>query len=190
MQKVTPSAIGLNRNMPSSEVKASGQRTRRVQMVETSSGSATWLAPRNDASLGSTPIARCRSVFSRQITALSTIGPSARVSPARVITLIVFPVAYRQVSEVRTDKGSVIPAIAVIFHCPRKSRITRTQKKPPVTPSWTSPLIAWRTKIDWSMTTSRLMFALETRSSKSLIDPFTVSTTRSVLAPSWRKIGI
>ena len=46
MQKVTARAIGLKRNIPSSEVSASGQRTRSVQIVETSSGIATWLAPR------------------------------------------------------------------------------------------------------------------------------------------------
>src|SRR5262249_58444757 len=73
MQKVTARAIGLKRNIPSSEVSASGQRTRSVQIVETSSGIATWLAPRKADSPGGYPIARCRSVFSRQITALSTI---------------------------------------------------------------------------------------------------------------------
>ena len=68
--------------------------------------------------------------------------------------------------------------------------MTSTQKKPPVTPSWTSPLIAWRTKTDWSITTLRLMFGRETRSSKSLTDPFKRIDHRSVLAPSWRKIGM
>ena len=45
---------------------------------------------------GVAPRPRCRCVFSRQMIALSTIGPIASVSPARVITLIVLPVQYRQ----------------------------------------------------------------------------------------------
>ena len=69
------------------------------------------------------------------MTALSTMGPIASVNPARVITLMVLPVACRQAIDTRTERGSVIPAMAVIFHWPRKSKITSTQKKPPVTPS-------------------------------------------------------
>ena len=72
-------------------ISASGASTRNVQSVETSSGMATSLAPRNAASWGFAPIPRCRWVFSRQMIALSIIGPIARVRPASVITLIVWP---------------------------------------------------------------------------------------------------
>ena len=63
-----------------------------MQRVETSSGIATSLAPRKAASCGVAPSPRCRCVFSRQMMALSTIGPIASVRPASVITLIVWPV--------------------------------------------------------------------------------------------------
>ena len=63
-----------------------------MQSVETSSGMATSLAPRNAASWVVAPRPRCRWVFSRQMMALSIIGPIASVSPASVITLIVWPV--------------------------------------------------------------------------------------------------
>ena len=130
-------------------------------------------------------------MFSRQITALSTIGPMARVSPASVMTLIVLPVAYRHMIATSTESGSVIPAIAVIFHWPRNSRITSTQNAPPVTPSCTRPLIAWRTKTDWSITTFRLMFGRETRSAMSSDGALQrIDHASSVLAPSWRKTGM
>ena len=73
-------------------MSTSGESTRNVQSVETSSGIATSLAPRKAASCVVAPKPRCRCVFSRQMMALSIIGPIARVMPARVITLIVWPV--------------------------------------------------------------------------------------------------
>ena len=72
-------------------MSASGASTSRVQRLATSSGIATSLAPRNAASSGVAPRPRCRCVFSRQMMALSTIGPIASDSPASVITLIVLP---------------------------------------------------------------------------------------------------
>ena len=74
-------------------ISASGESTRNVHKVETSSGSATSLAPRYAASLGDAPKPRCLCVFSRQMIALSIIGPMANVRPARVMTLIVCPTA-------------------------------------------------------------------------------------------------
>ena len=67
--------------------------------------------------------------------ALSTSGPIASDSPASVMTLIVFPVKYRQVSADRTAIGIVSTAITVIRHSPRKIRITSEQSTAPSTPS-------------------------------------------------------
>ncbi len=67
--------------------------------------------------------------------ALSTIGPIASDSPASVMTLIVLPVAYRQITPASTDDRDVMTAIAVIRHWPRKSRITSEQSTAPSTPS-------------------------------------------------------
>ena len=82
-------AIGLKRNCPRPGVRTSGASTRKVQIVETSSGMATSLAPRKAASCGVAPKPRWRCVFSRQMMALSIIGPIASVIPASVMTLIV-----------------------------------------------------------------------------------------------------
>ena len=84
--------MGLNRNCPSPGVRTRGESTRKVHSVETSPGMATSLVPRKAASRGVTPIPRCRWVFSRQMMALSIMGPIASVMPARVIVLIVWPV--------------------------------------------------------------------------------------------------
>ena len=88
---------------------------------------------------------RWRCVFSRQMMALSTIGPMASASPARVITLIVLPVKYRQAIAARTASGSVSTAITVIRHWPRNSRITSEQSTAPRTPSCTRLSIDFRT---------------------------------------------
>jgi hypothetical protein len=92
MAKATARVIGRNKNSPMPGISASGERTRKVQRVATSSGIATSLAPKYAASCGEAPSPRWRWVFSRQMIALSTIGPIASVSPARVITLTVLPV--------------------------------------------------------------------------------------------------
>ena len=67
--------------------------------------------------------------------ALSTSGPIASDSPASVITLIVLPVKYRQISAARTAIGIVITAITVIRHSPRNIRMTSEQSTAPSTPS-------------------------------------------------------
>ncbi len=70
---------------------ARGISTMRVHRLETSSGRATSLAPFRAATFEGSPASRCRSVFSRQMMALSTIGPIASARPESVITLIVWP---------------------------------------------------------------------------------------------------
>ena len=92
MANATAIAIGRNRNSPRPGIRARGASTSRVQRLATSSGIATSLAPRKAASRVEAPRPRCRCVFSRQMIALSTIGPIASESPASVMTLIVFPV--------------------------------------------------------------------------------------------------
>ena len=46
MAKATARVSGMKRNSPIPGIKASGASTRKVQRVETNSGSATSLAPR------------------------------------------------------------------------------------------------------------------------------------------------
>ena len=76
-------------------------------------------------------------MFSRQMIALSIIGPMARVNPARVMTLIVCPEGIRsQMQAERTEIGSVNTAIAVIRHWPRKSRIVQRAEDRAQHASW------------------------------------------------------
>ena len=96
MANITASVIGKNRNRPMPGINANGESTRNVHSVETSSGIATSLAPFMAASFGVAPKVRWRCVFSRQMMALSIIGPMASVKPASVITLIVCPEYNRQ----------------------------------------------------------------------------------------------
>ena len=110
-------------------------------MVDTSSGMATSLAPRKAASCGIAPRPRCRWVFSRQMMALSIIGPIASVIPASVMTLIVCPAKYSAADEAMIEIGSVMMAMAVIRISPRNIRITSEQRIAPSTPSCTSAMI-------------------------------------------------
>ena len=135
MAAATAIARGPNKNEVMPGMTARGIRTRRVHRLETSSGSATSLAPfRADTSEGS-PSSRYRSVFSRQMMALSTIGPIARESPESVITLIVCPARLRKIIAERTDSGIVITAMPVICHRPRNSSIVSEQRPAPSIPS-------------------------------------------------------
>ncbi len=135
MAKATARAIGWNRKRPRPGIRARGASTSRVQQLATSSGMATSLAPKKAASLRRAPNPRWRCVFSRQMMALSTNGPMASDRPASVITLIVWPVAYRPIVAASTEMGMVRTAIRVMRHSPRKMRITSEQRTAPRTPS-------------------------------------------------------
>ena len=186
IENATPIAMGMNRNRPSPGIKASGARTRNVHNVETSSGMATSLAPRNAASWALAPRPRCRCVFSRQMIALSTIGPIANVNPASVITLIVWPQASSATTAANTDNGIVKMAIAVMRIWPRNSMITSEHKTAPRAPSCTRAAIEARTKTDWSITTFSEMSDFVSFDCISLMALLRSFTTVSVLAPCCR----
>ena len=131
MAKATDIDSGRNRNEVIPGITASGDRTSRVLRLETSSGRATSLAPSSAETLGGNPSSRWRSVFSRQMIALSTIGPIASARPESVMTLIVCPARYRKTIAERTDSGIVMTAIAVICQRPRNSRIVSEQRAAP-----------------------------------------------------------
>ena len=54
------------------------------------------------------------------------------------------------ISEVRIDSGMEMQTITVLRQLPRKSRIIRPVSIAAMTPSRTTPLMAARTKSDWS----------------------------------------
>ncbi len=136
MANATANAIGRNKNFPIPGINASGESTKSVHRLATNSGIATSLAPKNAESCGSSPSERCRCVFSRQMIALSTSGPMARAIPASVMTLIVFPVNLRPITEAVMAIGIIKTAINVMRHSPRKRKITSEQRMAPRIPSW------------------------------------------------------
>ncbi len=145
MAKATARAMGRNRNRPELGIKASGASTSSVLQLATISGSATSLAPFRAASRTEAPWFRWRSVFSRQMMALSTIGPIARASPLSVIMLMVCPDTYNKVIAAITAMGMVSTAMRVMRHWPRKTRITSEHRTAPRMPSIARLLMDWRT---------------------------------------------
>ena len=77
--------------------------------------------------------------------ALSTSGPIASASPASVITLIVLPVAYRQMIAASTDNGNRHNGDHRHPPFAQKDKITSEQRMAPSMPSCTSASIDCRT---------------------------------------------
>ncbi len=87
-------------------------------------------------------------MFSIVTVASSTRMPTARASPPSVMMLIVSPSASRQMSELRIESGIEMAMISVLFQSPRKSRIMSAVSNAAMQPSFTTPQMAARTKID------------------------------------------
>jgi hypothetical protein len=66
--------------------------------------------------------------------------------------LTVSPKAERIASDIRIDSGIETAMIRVLRQLPRKSRIIRPVRQAAIAPSRRTPLIAERTKSDWSAT--------------------------------------
>ena len=64
-------------------------------------------------------------MFSISTVASSTRMPTASAMPPSVITLIVWPIRLRMISEVRIESGIEMHTISVLRQLPRNSRIIR-----------------------------------------------------------------
>ena len=89
-------------------------------------------------------------MFSIVTVASSTRMPTASASPPSVIMLIVSPSAESTSRDVITDSGIDTATIRVDRQLPRKIRIITAVRQAAITASRTTPLMAARTKIDWS----------------------------------------
>ncbi len=78
--------------------------------------------------------------------------PTASARPPKVMILIVWPRAERQISDVVMASGMETATISVGRQLPRKSRIMAAVSAAAMSPSRTTPLIAELTKTDWSDT--------------------------------------
>ena len=89
-------------------------------------------------------------MFSISTVASSTRIPTASARPPRVMMLIVSPRAASISSEQMMDNGIDTAMISVERQLPRKIRIIAAVRQAAMIASRTTPLIAARTKIDWS----------------------------------------
>ena len=95
------------------------------------------------------PMAICRWTFSISTVASSTRIPTASARPPSTQTTP-RPGVLRQVSETSTLSGMDSAMMMVLRHEPMKSRIMTAVSAAAMVPSLSTPLMAARTKSDWS----------------------------------------
>ena len=86
-EKEIVSAKSLNKNPAIPGTNRMGKNTTSVVKVETTTGTATSLAPKIEAVFRSEPSSRNRNMFSNTTTASSTTIPTARVKPDKEMIL-------------------------------------------------------------------------------------------------------
>src|ERR1700693_5509647 len=152
MAKTTDAASGTNRYRATPDSKNIGANTMQIESVDTKAGVAICdgLARTISAMSLSVWASRWRLMFSPSTVASSTRMPTARASPPSVMMLIVCPIALRTMMEVRIASGIEVAMITVLRQLPRKVRIMKAVRQAAIKVSRTTPLIAPRTKIDWS----------------------------------------
>ncbi len=89
-------------------------------------------------------------MFSIVTVASSTRIPTASARPPRVMMLSVSPSAYRTKIDDRIDSGIETAMMQVLRQLPRNSRISAAVRPAAISASRTTPLMAARTKTDWS----------------------------------------
>jgi len=119
-----------------------------MQRSETSAGSTISREPWRTASARGCPEAMCRWVFSMVTVASSTKIPTASARPPSVIKLMVSPSALKAAIELSTASGMDNAMMNVLRQEPRNSKIIRAVSDAAMTPSFTTPLMAARTKRD------------------------------------------
>ena len=129
-----------------------GTNTMQMARVETSAGMAICADPSRIACSSSTPNCRYRLMFSMATVASSTRMPTDSARPPSVMMLMVWCSTSSMISEHRIESGIDTAMISVDRKLPRKTRIMRAVRQAAIMPSRTTPLMALRTKIDWSET--------------------------------------
>ncbi len=87
-------------------------------------------------------------MFSIATVASSTRMPTASASPPSVITLSVWPRAFRAMIETRIDSGMLTTTISVLRQLPRNSTIMSAVSPAAISASCTTPETAARTNTD------------------------------------------
>ena len=150
MAKITAVASGWNRYLAVPLKKKIGTNTMQILSVETNAGTAICMAPSRMARTIGFPMARLRWMFSSSTVASSTKMPTASARPPNVMMFSVSPSAPRTMIEHKIESGMDVATTRVLRQLPRKSRIINAVRHAAIKPSRKTPLIAARTKIDWS----------------------------------------
>ena len=124
-----------------------------IERVDTNAGVAICDALSKDLA-SSISLSGSRLRF-RLMFSTSTVASSPRCRPRQsrppsVMMLIVSPGALNTVVEVRIARGMDVAMIGVLRQLPRNVRIAGAVGHAAISVSRTTPLIALRTKIDWS----------------------------------------
>ena len=150
--KTTASARGTNRYRATPDSKNIGANTMQIESVDTKAGVAICeaLSSTTSSRSFSGSASRFRLMFSTSTVASSTRMPTARASPPSVMMFIVCPIALNAIMELRIASGIEVAMMIVLRQLPKKVRIIKAVRHAAITVSLTTPLIAPRTKIDWS----------------------------------------
>ena len=92
-------------------------------------------------------------MFSSEMTELSMTREKASASPPRIIVFTVLPIMYSTTNVASAESGIDSSTAKVARMLPRKIRIIRLVSTSPMTPSWSTVLIASFTNTDWSKAT-------------------------------------
>src|SRR5580704_15510567 len=152
MANTTASARGTKRYRATPVNRNIGANTMQIDNVDTKAGVAICAAlSRTTSSMSlSGSASRLRFMFSTSTVASSTRIPTASARPPSVMMLMVSPSALKRIIEVRIASGIEVAMIRVLRQLPRKVRIMKAVRHAAIKVSRTTPLIAPRTKIDWS----------------------------------------
>jgi len=127
--KVRANSLNIVATIP--WTKTIGRKTATVVRVEAKIAIPTSDTPLIAASTLEYPSKRCRWIFSKATILSSTKRPIARVSPPKVIILIVIPMKYRIVNVAIIAMGIAVAVIKVVRILWKNMKTTITAKIPP-----------------------------------------------------------
>ncbi len=148
MEITTPSASGMKRNRAGPSSSTTGKKTMQMVSVAASAGTAIWAAPSRMATVSGFPMLRLRWMFSTSTVASSTSMPMASASPPMVMRLSVWPKRNMPTMPTRMASGMLVETITTPRQLPRKKRIISETRIEAMTASWSTLVMAARTKTD------------------------------------------
>ena len=120
-------------NCPASSPRNTiGRNTATVVTVEANKAPQTWLVPSNDATSGSLPCSRKRTIFSSTTIDASSTMPTAKAKPASEMTFSVLPVISRTIKLVSKHAGIEIATNNVVRRRLKNHQSTITARMIPI----------------------------------------------------------